>query len=591
MASNSNKQTMREDEILADLCADDLSDVPVEANEESSESENDSDIPVSKKGRKNHSSIISDSESSEISEDEVADSGILDTWIKRDVKVTLEKFEGTPGVKIKPKHIDSISEAVELFLGDDFFQMMCDESNLYYSQNKDKYKLSPKSGKWSDITVPEMKKFLSIIILMGQVRKTSLKEYWTTDPFISTPIFRQLMSRNRFEYIWKAWHFNNNELYSKETSERLFKIRPIVDYIVDKCQTVYKPKQELSLDEAMIPWRGRLKFRTYNPAKIVKYGLLVRMVCESESGYISNLEIYAAEGKKLEETILSVLKPSLNQWHHIYQDNYYNSVKVAESLLAKKTRVCGTIRANRGLPDILKKESKKLKKGEYTFCRKGQVLLLNWKDKREVRMITTIHDASMSNARKINNITGLVVKKPNCIVKYNDCMKGVDRADMYLAYYTILRKTMKWSKKVVLWLINCALFNSFRVYKTLNKDSKIRFKQFLLGISKEWAESSERPRQGDEPSAGEPSGDKETDVKEPTQRTPKEDHPARLSGDLATHSLEPIVGIGKKKYHTRVCKVCSSKKLRSETRYICKFCRVPLHKGACFLQYHTKKDY
>jgi hypothetical protein len=25
------------------------------------------------------------------------------------------------------------------------------------------------------------------------------------------------------------------------------------------------PKQELSLDEAMIPWWGRLAFRTYNP--------------------------------------------------------------------------------------------------------------------------------------------------------------------------------------------------------------------------------------------------------------------------------------------------------------------------------------
>lgn len=368
MASKAKGQTMREDEILADLCADELSDVPVEANEESSESENDSDFPVRSKRRKIHSFIISDSESSENSDDEEIDSEVSNTWKKRDIKVSLEKFEGTPGVQIRPNHFDSISEVVELFLGDDFFQIMCDESNRYYSQNKDKYKLSPKSGKWSDITVPELKKFLSIIILMGQVRKTSLKEYWSTDPFISTPIFWQLMSRNRFEYIWKAWHFNNNDLYSNTTVDRLFKIRPMLDYIVEKFQTVYKPKQELSLHEAMIPWRGRLKFRTYNPAKIVKYGLLVRMLCESESGYISNLEVYAAEGKKLEETILSVLKPSLGQWHHVYQDNYYNSVKTAESLLATKTRVCGTIRVNRGLPEILKKESKKLKTGEYSFC-------------------------------------------------------------------------------------------------------------------------------------------------------------------------------------------------------------------------------
>jgi hypothetical protein len=54
----------------------------------------------------------------------------------------------------------------------------------------------------------------------------------------------------------------------------------------------------------MIPWWGHLKFRTYNPGKITKYGVLVRMVCEAVLGYISNVEIYSAEGRKLEDTVL-----------------------------------------------------------------------------------------------------------------------------------------------------------------------------------------------------------------------------------------------------------------------------------------------
>jgi hypothetical protein len=59
------------------------------------------------------------------------------------------------------------------------------------------------------------------------------------------------------------------------------------------------------LDEAVIPWRGRLHIRTYNPAKLTKYGLLVCVVTESTSGYIGNLKIYAAERMRLEETIFS----------------------------------------------------------------------------------------------------------------------------------------------------------------------------------------------------------------------------------------------------------------------------------------------
>ena len=53
------------------------------------------------------------------------------------------------------------------------------------------------------------------------------------------------------------------------------------------------------------------------------------------------------------------------------------------------------------------------------------------------------------------------IKKPYAVVQYNTFIKDVDRADQYLSYYSVLRKTVKWSKKVVLHLLNCALFNAF----------------------------------------------------------------------------------------------------------------------------------
>ena len=72
-------------------------------------------------------------------------------------------------------------------------------------------------------------------------------------------------------------------------------------------------------------------------------------------------------------------------------------------------------------------------------------------------------------------------------------------------------------------------------------------------------------------------------------RTP----PGRLSGDMRKHVLEKIVGSerGKRKYPARRCHVCAAHKQRGETRYICKFCLVPLHKGECFQRYHTLKHY
>jgi hypothetical protein len=69
---------------------------------------------------------------------------------------------------------------------------------------------------------------------------------------------------------------------------------------------------------------------------MIKYGLLVHVLTESTSGYTGNLEIYANEGKKLQETILSVLEPYLDQNYHVYQDIYYNSVGTAEHPLQDK---------------------------------------------------------------------------------------------------------------------------------------------------------------------------------------------------------------------------------------------------------------
>jgi len=117
-------------------------------------------------------------------------------------------------------------------------------------------------------------------------------------------------SRNHFESIWQQ----------TQDSGWVFKIWPMYEYCVQKFRSVYSPKQEVSLDEAMIPWWGHLKFRTYNPEKIKKYGVLVRMRCEAVSGYICNMEIYSAEGKKLEDTVLSLLDRNLGQSHNIFQD-------------------------------------------------------------------------------------------------------------------------------------------------------------------------------------------------------------------------------------------------------------------------------
>jgi len=39
------------------------------------------------------------------------------------------------------------------------------------------------------------------------------------------------------------------------------------------------------------------------------------------------------------------------------------------------------------------------------------------------------------------------IKKPYAVGQYGKFIKGVDRADQYLIYYLVLKKTVKWPKR------------------------------------------------------------------------------------------------------------------------------------------------
>jgi hypothetical protein len=89
------------------------------------------------------------------------------------------------------------------------------------------------------------------------------------------------------------------------------------------------------------------------------------------------------------------------------------------------------------------------------------------------------------------------------------------------------------------------------------------------------------------------SGELEPAEEEPTSRGLEQDPPGRLSRGFSKYKQEKIVtaGQGKKKYTARQCRVCAKKMKQHETRYICKWCVVPLHRGSCFERFHSIKHY
>lgn len=122
----SGKRSLGEQEI-SDLFSDELSDVP-----SSTSSDSDSDSG-SDRGEQ---IIVAPHSESDISSDESAGTA---TWGKIDKTPALGEFTGNPGVTQIPVDPTQESAVAELFFGDSFFDMLCQETNRYYLQHREQY--------------------------------------------------------------------------------------------------------------------------------------------------------------------------------------------------------------------------------------------------------------------------------------------------------------------------------------------------------------------------------------------------------------------------------------------------------------------
>lgn len=71
--------------------------------------------------------------------------------------------------------------------------------------------------------------------------------------------------------------------------------------------------------------------------------------------------------------------------------------------------------------------------------------LLKWRDKRDVHMCTTIHDASFVDVPgRLNCTTGEPIRRPASIIPYDKHMGAVDRRDEIITYPAFKRRMLKW---------------------------------------------------------------------------------------------------------------------------------------------------
>ena len=213
---------------------------------------------------------------------------------------------------------------------------------------------------WEPIGHSEMYKFLSTLVAMSVMPKPRISEYWSTKPYLLTPFFGQMFSRNRFQLI-----YNTMLHVSEPDSEGQSKIEPFIKLLLESFQDAYYPFKDVSIDEMVIGYKGRWKHKQYNKTKPSKYHIKTYGLCDSATGYFYNLFVYYGKQTKFSPAsdnykahavkVFDTLMQPLNSAHHIFADRFYTGMELIEYLVAKGYNYTGTLNvSHKGFPQELK---------------------------------------------------------------------------------------------------------------------------------------------------------------------------------------------------------------------------------------------
>lgn len=482
-------------------------------------------------------------------------------------KAKIHKFTGRNRLIGKAAAAATEVEFFEALFPKEVLKKLTDETNNYAKKMIGRRKSDPTSTKkhyleWSDTTEQEMMKFLSTLLLMGHIDKDNIKEYWSTDHIIETPYFRKVFSRDRFLLLLRYLHFENNDNPPDKTDpdyDRLWKVRSIFELLNKAYKDNCDPGENLAVDEVIVSFKGRVIFRQYIPKKRKRFGIKIYKLVD-ENGYTYNMRVYLGKDKQLKTkekapihiTVTNLADCVRGKGHKLFMDNFFSSPSLFLDLFQNfKINSCGTIKNNRkNYPKLVSKNTK-LKKGDLVEKFGHGMTAMCWKDKREVYMLSNMHDPQKTSS----TIVAGICEKPNMILCYNKNMGFVDLSDRMANSYTFGRKTLKWTKKLFFHLLDLSILNAYLLFKT-KSDTKISLRSFRYTLIKSL------------------SGLTETNV----ENSPTSCNPAVTVQQ--NHWPE-------QKKVQRQCVVCKSKGIRKRTSVSCKVCDVGLCIN-CFEEFHSK---
>lgn len=278
------------------------------------------------------------------------------TWEKRWIDINTEPFQLTPGPTVNFPDSGRAIDFLMLYFTEEIIGKIVEFTNknaqLKGVQN------------WRPITAAESKAFLAFLIISNDIivkprDKRFFLSFAETRPF-QIPEFKNVLSSRKRFFKLKSYIFFCHPVHQRSEEERkdpLYEVRGIYNSIVQKFKELYNCSREISIDEAMVPFKGKVAIKVRMPDKPVTFGVKFFALCDAKTGYCKNFSMYTGKDDraigaigKTGQVVMDLVAELHNTNHHLCVDNFYTSPVLFLLFKQRGILAAGTARPRKGYP-------------------------------------------------------------------------------------------------------------------------------------------------------------------------------------------------------------------------------------------------
>ena len=197
-----------------------------------------------------------------------------------------------------PQDLNTAGEYFRLFYDDEVLDLIVTETNRYSQQYFETHPDQARTDyykSWTPCTQERIKAYIAIIIHMGLSQYPRMDYHWSKTLMYNCSLCPNVMTKKEFFLLHGFLHYCDNR--AANLDDKLYKVRRLFDLLSARFRRFYIPNQNLTIDERIVKYTGRLSFLQYIRNKPNQLGIKVFVVADL-TGYTYNWKVYTGRERQ-----------------------------------------------------------------------------------------------------------------------------------------------------------------------------------------------------------------------------------------------------------------------------------------------------